>query len=78
MIKIENAKIYGVEEAIRGMRNSFNSWDKTDSYQTVIETEVTGQTAPFEFFIGEKDLTLMESLDNQIPALQNRIPTRLR
>jgi len=32
MIKIENVEVYGVESAIKGMRNSFDSWDKSDSY----------------------------------------------
>lgn len=32
MIKIENTETYGWEEAIRGMRNPMNSWDKSDSY----------------------------------------------
>lgn len=31
MLKIEKTDIYGWEAAIRGMRNSFNSWDKSDS-----------------------------------------------
>lgn len=31
MIKIEKADIHGWEAAIRGARNSFNSWDKSDS-----------------------------------------------
>lgn len=31
MIKIENVSIYGLEEAIRGMRNPKNSWDRSDS-----------------------------------------------
>lgn len=31
MIKIENVSVYGFEEAIRGMRNPMNSWDKSDS-----------------------------------------------
>lgn len=31
MIKIEKTKVYGFEEAIRGMRNPMNSWDKSDS-----------------------------------------------
>ncbi len=62
MITIENVKIYGLEEAIRGMRNSYNSWDKSDSYSTFIENEQTGQTAPFEFFVGENDISLMFSL----------------
>lgn len=62
MITIENVKVYGLEEAIRGMRNSYNSWDKSDSYSTFIENEQTGQSAPFEFFVGEKDILLMLSL----------------
>lgn len=31
MIEITKKKTYGWEEAIRGMRNSYNSWDKSDS-----------------------------------------------
>lgn len=62
MITIENVKVYGLEEAIRGMRNSYNSWDKSDSYSTFIENEQTGQSAPFEFFVGKNDISLMFSL----------------
>lgn len=32
MIKIENVEVYGWEPSIRGMRNSWNSWDKSDYY----------------------------------------------
>ena len=31
MIKIENLKVYGFEPAIRGMRNTMNSWARSDS-----------------------------------------------
>lgn len=31
MIKIEKTQVFGWEPALRGMRNSFNSWDKSDS-----------------------------------------------
>ena len=31
MILIENAEVMGFEQAIRGMRNPMNSWDKSDS-----------------------------------------------
>lgn len=31
MIKIEKVSVYGLEEAIRGMRNPMNSWNKRDS-----------------------------------------------
>lgn len=37
MIKIENAKTYGWEEAIRGMRNPMNSWEKSDSFISCYE-----------------------------------------
>lgn len=52
MIKIEKVNVSGWEATIRGMRNSMNSWDKSDSYDengNVIE-------------LGEKDLTLMKKL----------------
>ena len=31
MIKIEKTQVFGWEPALRGMRNPFNSWDKSDS-----------------------------------------------
>lgn len=62
MIKIENTEVYGWKAAIRGMRNSYNSWDKSDSYETHIENPQTLNTAPFEFFIGDNDLALMKKL----------------
>lgn len=33
MIEIENAEVTGCEAAIRGMRNPYNSWQKSDSKQ---------------------------------------------
>ena len=40
MIKLENTKVVGWEEAIRGMRNPMNSWERSDSstceYSTII------------------------------------------
>ena len=64
MIKIKNTDVYGFEAAIRGMRNPWNSWEKSDSYSTYIEDEHTLQRAPFEFFVGENDLALMKKLVN--------------
>lgn len=32
MIEITKTQTFGVEGAIRGMRNPMNSWDKSDSY----------------------------------------------
>ena len=62
MIKIKHTNVYGFEAAIRGMRNPWNSWEKSDSYPTYIEDEHTLQRAPFEFFVGENDLALMKKL----------------
>ena len=64
MIKIENCEIYGLEPAIRGMRNPMNSWDKSDSGWTVIEDEPyvdpEGLVDPIVgFVIGKKDLELI-------------------
>ena len=61
-IRIEHTEVVGFEHAIRGMRNSHNSWDKSDSYKTYIEDEHTLQRAPFEFFVGDEDLKLMQKL----------------
>lgn len=71
MIKIENVVTPSPEQweaIIRGMRNPKNSWDKSDSYATHIEDERTLETADFEFFIGENDQKLMETLANGGPV----------
>jgi hypothetical protein len=52
MIKIGNAKTYGWEAAIRGMRNPMNSWDKDDS---IIDEYGLDE-------IGENNLELMKNL----------------
>ena len=62
MLKVENVEVWGFEHAIRGMRNPLNSWAKSDSYKTHIEDVETLETADFEFFVGEKDLELMQKL----------------
>lgn len=62
MLKITNVDIFGWNAAIRGMRNPMNSWDKSDSYWTHIEDEHNGETAPFQFFLGDNDHDLMMRL----------------
>lgn len=54
MIKITNICVYNFENAIRGMRNPLNSWDKSDSYY-----DKGGN-----FVIGENDLKLALKLAN--------------
>ena len=53
MIEIENVSVHGFEEAIRGMRNPMNSWDKSDSYTHYFTDEIV---------IGNNDLDLMKRL----------------
>lgn len=65
MIKIENVVLPSAEQwkaIIRGMRNPMNSWDKSDSYETKIEDGETLETADYEFFVGDNDLSLMDRL----------------
>lgn len=57
MIKIENVEVVGWEPAIRGMRNSYNSWDKSDSY---------GMDEDFK--IGPIDYSLMLKLAKSGPS----------
>ena len=55
MIKIKNTDVYGFEAAIRGMRNPWNSWEKSDSFEFPPEDD----GAPW---IGKNDLALMKNL----------------
>ena len=53
MLKIEHTSVAGFDAAIRGVRNSFNSWHLSDS--------VPGDGG-CEVIIGKKDLSLMQGL----------------
>ena len=72
MIKIENTKVVGWEEAIRGMRNPMNSWAKSDSgwesdyfnttdYDSRKYVEFNDDDS---YFIGPNDANLMMKLRN--------------
>ena len=54
MIKIERTSVMNFENALRGMRNPMNSWDKSDSYY-----DENGR-----YVIGENDLSLAQRLVN--------------
>ena len=58
MITIEKAKVSGIEEAIRGMRNPMNSWKQSDSHELVGDYEF-GEP----YFIGDNDKELMLKLN---------------
>lgn len=67
MIKIEHVVLPSAKQMdaiIRGMRNPKNSWDKSDSFPTHIEDGETLEMADYEYFVGEKDLGLMISLND--------------
>ena len=55
MIKIEKVDMLGWEAAIRGMRNSFNSWDKSDTVINYAEGKGT---------VGDEDGKLMRKLSS--------------
>lgn len=50
MIKVEKIEIYGLEAAIRGMRNPMNSWEKSDSYEGCLTKDL------FEMFQENGDI----------------------
>ena len=67
MILIENAEVMGFEQAIRGMRNPMNSWDKSDSnfYE---ERDFDPYDYPCRFKLGSNDLELMLKLAKAGPV----------
>ncbi len=82
MLKFENVEVFGMEAAIRGMRNPMNSWDKSDSgltcpngeYNMGIErcsqciVDVTScEHVPY-FAVGHTDLQTMKKLSNGGPV----------
>lgn len=65
MINIDKAKTYGWEEAIRGMRNPMNSWDKSDSipcYARMHCLRFPCSNHGARFCIGDNDIKLMKRL----------------
>lgn len=64
MIKIEKVKTYGWEQAIRGMRNPLNSWDKSDSRKLDSKGYLAGEIVIDDYVIGNNDKTLMMKLRN--------------
>lgn len=63
-MKFENDDVWGFKNAIRGMRNPMNSWDKSDSkYLTLDEADGDfGHLTFKDFIIGDNDLDLMQRL----------------
>ena len=73
MIKIEKVSVIGIPEAIRGMRNPMNSWDKSDSgickggdtgigCGNCALSDACAHEYDNEYTIGKNDYALMEKL----------------
>lgn len=63
-MKFENDDVWGFKNAIRGMRNPMNSWDKSDSkYLTLDEADGDfGHLTFKDYIIGDNDFDLMQRL----------------
>jgi hypothetical protein len=59
MIKIEKTSVVGWEDAIRGLRNPKDSWDKSDSHYALSGSKYMPETG---FAIGPNDHKLMMAL----------------
>lgn len=78
MLKIEKTDIHGWEAAIRGARNSFNSWNKSDSEFLTSDGDhhdIMGNSGPWhggdgwdEMIIGPNDQKLMKKLAKAGPS----------
>lgn len=60
MIKFEDVKIYNFMGAIRNMRNSWESWNKMDSYNDMDYSNPLINVEKFQ--LGEADRTLAKKL----------------
>lgn len=58
MVTIEHTKVYNIIDALRGMRNPKNSWNRNDS--TTVCDPIDGHI--IEAHIGPNDTTLAQAL----------------
>ena len=71
MLKIENTDVYGFGPAIRGMRNSWDSWENSDSYPYYLaiteedfeEAQTDGIISEDAVFVTETPCTLPDGTD---------------
>lgn len=64
MIKFKNTETLGWDNAIRGMRNPLNSWEKSDSYWECTDYSPEEERDFYEYKIGPNDHNLMKHLRN--------------
>ena len=61
MLRVEHVTTYGMEEAIRGMRNPYDSWDRSDS--VVLSHDAGDSDSSWSrFIVGDGDMKLMKKL----------------
>ncbi len=60
-MRIEDTQVFGLEAALRGMRNPLDSWDKSDSIYGRIDVDDKNWNYE-ELIIGEKDIDLAQRL----------------
>ena len=62
-MRFENTEVYGFKNALRGMRNPMNSWDKSDS-KSVYPATIDGKDDlnGHHYLIGENDMRLAQQL----------------
>ena len=76
MLTIDKISIYGFEESVRGMRNPFNSWSKSDSRYGNIpridalidDTEIHLEAEDHVYLLGCNDAALMNQLVKAGPS----------
>lgn len=63
MIKLDNVSVMNFENAIHGMRNPMNSWDKSDSgFEFIEDPCIINPNDEVKFIMGEKDMKLAQKL----------------
>lgn len=63
-MKVNYSKVIGFQEALDLLKA--NGWTiPDDSYTTDVVDYITGNTAPFQFFLGDKDLEWLMDPDNK-------------
>ena len=64
MIKVDNIQVFNIENAIIGLRNPMNSWDKSDSGWEWEEdpSPINPNDPGMTFKVGQKDLELMQRM----------------
>lgn len=62
-MNIENSRTFNFDGAFRGLRNPYESWDKSDSYWEVVgQLDFSDPYSCFKYHLGEKDIELAQKM----------------